>query len=423
MRWLDQVVGDAICFGLARFRMGRRSARGVGKASGPVLFIGLAEMGSTLLADPAMSRARDYCGAAPHFAIFSQNRDSLRFTGTVPPENVFCLRTDNLLTLAIDTVRFMGWARRRGIGVAVDTDPCSNFSAILAFLSGASRRAGFHHAFNNGRGALFNCGALYRTELHLAHNLIRLTDAALDSGKDRKTSRSSPFLPAVPQRKILPAERLALQARLQALAPDFDPARHRILLVNPNVGDLVPQRRWPRGSFVELINRILGRHPDLFVLLLGAGADAASVKGLEEEVGDRRCRTIAGAFALAELPVLFDSSALLLSSDSGPAHFASVTSLPVVVLFGPETPARYLPLGNATALVAGVECSPCITPDNHRRVDCRDNHCMRNISVATVLAEVERRLAGSALQVVGSRQGGVRRGIGGGLTPEAAQAG
>lgn len=396
MRWLDEVAGGALCRGLAwllGLGMGRKASEPNGKP-GPALFIGLAEMGSVVLADPAMERARDVHGATPHFLIFRQNRECLSLTGTVRPENVFCLRTGSLIALAADVLRFMAWARRRGIATAIDIDPRANFPALLAFLSGAARRAGFRHPDDGegGRSALYNRTVDYRPDLHLARNLMALTDAALEP-YPRDSAPRMPALPQVTRREVTPVERLAVLARLLALGGDFDPARHRILLVNPNVGDLLPLRRWPSDNFNALIQAVLARHPDTFVFLLGAERDAPAVEVLESAVGDPRCRSLAGVFALAELPALFASSAALLSSDSGPAHFAAVTSLPVVALFGPESPERYRPLGNATAIAAGLPCSPCLSPGDGRRTACRDNRCMQAIGVGTVLAEVERRLA------------------------------
>jgi ADP-heptose:LPS heptosyltransferase len=394
MRRLDHLLGGCLCFLLARLGVGRRQRVGTEMAAaGPVLFIGLAEMGSVVLADPALRRARDVYGATPCFAIFRQNSESLELTGTIRPENAFTLRTDNLLTLAVDTLRFMVWTRRRRIAVAVDIDPCSNFSALLSFLSGAERRAGFRHGTGGGREALFNCNAPYRSNQHLARNLLALADAALER-LPAQESKTDPWgLPGVPQREIEESRRWEILERLQRSSPDFDPARHRILLVNPNLSDLLPQRRWPRENYVRLIDGILLRHPEVFVFLLGSAADVSKAGALEAQVGNRRCRSIAGAFSLSELPAVFACSAAMLTSDSGPAHFAAVTPIPVVVLFGPETPLRYRPLGNATPLTAGLECSPCISPDNRRQSGCRNNHCMAAIGVDTVMAEVERRLA------------------------------
>jgi ADP-heptose:LPS heptosyltransferase len=79
----------------------------------------------------------------------------------------------------------------------------------------------------------------------------------------------------------------------------------------------------------------------------------------------------------------------MVSNDSGPAHFAAACGLPTIVLFGPETPHLYRPLGNSTALYAGLACSPCVSASNHRKSACNDNVCMRAISVEQVFKAVD----------------------------------
>jgi ADP-heptose:LPS heptosyltransferase len=78
----------------------------------------------------------------------------------------------------------------------------------------------------------------------------------------------------------------------------------------------------------------------------------------------------------------------MVTNDSGPAHFAAASGLPTIVLFGPETPHLYKPLGNARALYAGLACSPCVSAHNHRKTACTDNVCMRAITVDEVFAAV-----------------------------------
>ena len=58
------------------------------------------------------------------------------------------------------------------------------------------------------------------------------------------------------------------------------------------------------------------------------------------------------------------------------------------MLFGPETPKLYQPLGNARAIYAGLACSPCVTAHNHRKTACTDNVCMRAIAVNQVYVAV-----------------------------------
>ena len=75
------------------------------------------------------------------------------------------------------------------------------------------------------------------------------------------------------------------------------------------------------------------------------------------------------------------------------AHFSAAAGLPTIVLFGPETPKLYQPLGTSRAIYAGLACSPCVTAHNHRKTACTDNICMRAISVDEVYAAVAELLA------------------------------
>jgi ADP-heptose:LPS heptosyltransferase len=83
----------------------------------------------------------------------------------------------------------------------------------------------------------------------------------------------------------------------------------------------------------------------------------------------------------------------MVTNDSGPAHFAAAGGLPTIVLFGPETPNLYQPLGNSKVIYAGLACSPCVSASNHRKSACDDNVCMRAISIEQVFAAVTDMLA------------------------------
>jgi len=55
------------------------------------------------------------------------------------------------------------------------------------------------------------------------------------------------------------------------------------------------------------------------------------------------------------------------------------------VLFGPESPAIFAPVGKDTRVVySDYPCSPCLSAFNHRNSSCRDNHCLKNITVEQV---------------------------------------
>lgn len=92
---------------------------------------------------------------------------------------------------------------------------------------------------------------------------------------------------------------------------------------------------------------------------------------------------------MRELVALLGIAALLVTNDGGPAQFSSLTAVPTVALFGPETPLLYGPLGeHARCLHLALPCSPCLTAYNHRNSPCDgDNQCLQRIVPAQVLAE------------------------------------
>lgn len=53
-------------------------------------------MGSAILAESAMRKARETTGAENYFVIFAKNASSLTFTGAIVPRIVFTIRTESL---------------------------------------------------------------------------------------------------------------------------------------------------------------------------------------------------------------------------------------------------------------------------------------------------------------------------------------
>ena len=138
-------------------------------------------------------------------------------------------------------------------------------------------------------------------------------------------------------------------------------------------------------AFRQLIRRILNANDDILVLITGAPSERPEAEEFARagDLRSDRCIAFAGETTLGDLPVLCALAAVMVTNDSGPAHFAAAGGLPTIVLFGPETPNLYQPLGNSKAIYAGLACSPCVSASNHQKSACDDNVCMRAISRRT----------------------------------------
>ena len=109
------------------------------------------------------------------------------------------------------------------------------------------------------------------------------------------------------------------------------------------------------------------------------------VEAVARAVGSPRAVCLAGRTTLRQLLVLFGLAEVLVTNDSGPAHFGALTTVDVVALFGPETPLLFgAPGPRSHSLWAGIACSPCVNAFNNRQTACRDNVCMKTLSVGQV---------------------------------------
>ena len=398
MRKVDYFAGVPLCAFMTPFvKLASLFSKQNVLAPRKVLFIELSEMGSAILVDPAMRKMQTAANAELFFVIFKGNAASLRLLNTVPVANVFTIRENNLWNLAIDSLHFLLWTRKNKIDTVIDLELFSRYSALLAGLCGAVKRVGFHAFYNEGlyRGAMLTHRVAYNPTLHIAKNFIALVNAALASKAERPYSKTiiDDNEIKLARAPVIESVITAMRERIREELPSYDEMRHRIVLINPNASDLLPQRRWMPEHFVTVMHDLLANSEDLLVLITGAPAEREQAENLKKQVAHERCVNFAGKQKLEELPALYQMAELMLTNDSGPGHFSSVTDLRTFVLFGPETPLLYGSLGNSTPIYAGLACSPCVSAANHRKTPCKDNVCLQVIKPETVLSQLHNALA------------------------------
>jgi ADP-heptose:LPS heptosyltransferase len=291
--------------------------------------------------------------------------------------------------MAVSCCRRLIEIRRRRIDTCIDLEFFSRFSAAIAYFTGASRRVGFHAFFGEGpyRGDLLTHRVLYNPHLHTSRTFTSLVLAlTADAGKFPTLAIVPPPSPALPLFRPAPEERLEMQRLIGSLGV---PATGRLILLNANAGDLLPLRKWDEKNYVSLAGRLLQEFAGLAVAFTGSPEEAPRIEELVRAVGSPRCICLAGRTTLRQLVVVYGLAEVLVTNDSGPAHFAALTEIDVVSLFGPETPLLFAAPGpRSHTLWAGLACSPCLNAFNNRQTACRDNVCMQRITVDQVFEAV-----------------------------------
>lgn len=400
MRAIDHWVGVPLCAiasPLVALIDGVKNifSRGV-QTPKKLLFIELSEMGSAILVDPAMRNAQAR-GAELFFLIFKSNRASLTLLNTVKPENIFTIDSSSLGGLIKDTLRFLLVARAHRIDTVIDLELFSRFTALLTGLCGARRRVGYHIFHGEGlwRGFMLTRKVHYNPHIHITKNFLSLIHAAFANEIEVPFSKIhiSDSEVKLEQAVINPDVMKKVLARIEKKAAEagipYTYGKNRLILINPNASDLLPQRRWAQQRFSELIQAVNQRYPNDLILITGSPAEFVYVDKVRSVANVKNALNFAGQVTFAELPPLYTLSDVMVTNDSGPGHFSAVTSLRTVVLFGPETPALYGSIGNSIPITANLACSPCVSAANHRKTPCHDNVCMQAITVTQVLDKVD----------------------------------
>lgn len=157
-----------------------------------------------------------------------------------------------------------------------------------------------------------------------------------------------------------------------------------VICLNPG-GAFGSAKHWPVESFAGLARRMaaeVGRT----VLVLCGPAEREQAQEIAERAGHSKVLSLASerpSIGLTKAAV--KSSELLVTTDSGPRHFAPPFGTPVITLFGPthvDWSETFYP--KAVHLQLDVDCGPCqqrVCPLGHHR-------CMRDLTVEEVYAAV-----------------------------------
>lgn len=394
LRLVDRVIGWPLCWILTLVRLSGRLILRTRPLPQPrkVLIIKLSEMGSTVLAYPALVELKKrIAGVELFFLVFKNNAAIVDVLGILPAANIITVDYGSPFRLLVSGWRAIRrlWSER--IDTTIDMDFFSRLTAILAFLVCRGNRIGFHRYNDEGlyRGNLLTHRVIYSPHIHTAVAFLALVRSLFEKADDEPHHRGAIHRSDLIEPKYSPApdEIRSVRARLTA-AGVLEQDRPKIILINPNSSDIFPLRKWPLDLFTQLCRRLLLDMPQYWLVITGVASEHKDAQFICQRVQNPRCIDFTGQTSFRELLALYAMSNLMITNDSGPAHFAALLSLPTIVLFGPETPRLYSPLGTAhQCLYAEFACSPCVSVYNSKKSPCADNRCLQAISPETVFQQ------------------------------------
>lgn len=333
-------------------------------------------IGDVVMATPTLRALRQYYGATSTLIGIARPPAADVLAGTHWLDDLILLDRRS----PDRSRRFWGVAaelRRRQLDVCVLlTNSLS--TAALAWLGRARRRVGF---VRHGRGLL----------------LTDRLDPPRSGGKLLPISQLDYYLQLAYAVGCPPESR---RLELAVSPTDQDQADRvwrrmgwadRSPVVSFNTGGTYGEaKHWPAEHFVALAQRVIA-DTDAKVLILCGPSERDAARAIEQAVADPRVRSLADqpvSIGLSKACVA--RSQLLVTTDSGPRHFAAAFQVPVISLFGNKDPAwSETYYERAVHLKLDLPCMPC----GKRSCPLGHHRCMRDLSVEMVHTEVLRQLA------------------------------
>jgi ADP-heptose:LPS heptosyltransferase len=392
MRRIDRWLGKPLCFVLTVIHKCRNLLPFPQKSQPQkvkrILFVKLAEQGATVLADAAIRSAVEMVRKENvYFLVFEQNRFIPDVMNIIPQQNVITIPDSNFISMLFGTIGALHSIRNLHIDAAVDFEFFARSSAILTWLSGAGIRVGLHSFADESpyRGDLMTHRLNYNPHLHTSQMFEVMVEAINLPAKDMPRLNMNLPKPRRVKSRFMPSEEELNEFKAvlesEAGTRDYSP----LILLNANASDMLPLRRWPAERYVELARRLIEKSPAVHVAFTGAPDETEYSQKLVKTVGSQRCFSMTGKTTLRQLLMLYCLADALVTNDSGPAHFATLTEIQVITLFGPETPLLFGANAPRSHIIwKNIPCSPCVSAYNNRQSACKDNICMQRISVDEV---------------------------------------
>ncbi len=188
------------------------------------------------------------------------------------------------------------------------------------------------------------------------------------------------------QLELFVNERCAEQAERLLGKYELEPGK-RMVLVTPGAA-FGSAKCWPPECFARVAD-LLTEKLGVQVMVVTGPKEVEVARAIEAASRRRIFNLVDEKIPLDLLKALVKRSALLISNDSGPRHFAAALDVPVITIIGPTDP-RWSETGFAreTVIHKELECSPCMLkccPTDHR--------CMTLITPEEVFKVAKAKLA------------------------------
>lgn len=320
-----------------------------------VLLIKFTEQGAMALIAPILRKLKEQKGEDNIYVLTTdQSAGIYQALGICPAENIFKLNTQSFPSLFKSLFKVLKQLKRKNIDIVYDLHFFSFFSHTLSLYLG---RQLSHFSSYNYKNKILNIVEYQKTS-----HMIDLYNALFNFESEDPLQNTA-------QKK--------LSSGLSRIA------------LFPNPDDSLPLRKWPLHNWVQLSKEMNQIYPTAKITVIGEEKDSDIIKNSFPNFVETKTKFQ----NTKELINFLSEQTLLIASDSGPAHFATLSNTKTITLFGPESPKVFgsnLRNIESSVVYKDLPCSPCFNQYNGCLSLCKNNICMTTITTDDILLEVSK---------------------------------
>ncbi len=238
-------------------------------------------------------------------------------------------------------------------------------SALLAFLSGIKERIGYN---TEGRGILLTKTVPY---LQNRHEVECFLDVLRRDGIPARDKHLENWISGESKEKV-------------AGFINNDESR---VLVHATSGNI--NKQWPPGHFARIV-QYLSNNRGARVYYTGTKDDALVYEKIHSLITDRlnvEPVNLCGRLSIKDSTALISKMNFVIGSDSGVLHIAASVNVPVIGIYGPMNPEKWIAYGDKHIhLYAGLPCVPC----DLKKPCPGDIECLRRVKPERVIEAMEK---------------------------------
>lgn len=146
------------------------------------------------------------------------------------------------------------------------------------------------------------------------------------------------------------------------------------------IGTNVQANMWPTENWIELAEKLVNN--GFFIALIGGEQEKEKANFIVKK--QKNILNFCGEFSVSQSAMFLKKCLLAVSHDTGAMHLSYAVGTPVIALFSTrQLFSKWLPpKNNSVSIYKIVDCSGCFFKD------CKNNICMKNITVDEVYNEV-----------------------------------